>query len=360
MAEYKSFHYLMHQVPDSVKPVYVTGPTPLSFMELYSPRTDLILIHKSEKSYWRTRDRIEYCLYEDRKNKTMVITCRNLDNVEVYRTIFLDLEVLYYEIECKIQGNRDKLIRKKDKKLNTDELLHKAAADFVLARLNINSELLSWPDFSIQSAVDQTISTEKTTETSQPVHIAADTIVDNITTATIETATSGTGTIILPPTDTIPTERMCTFNKLASDVYEKLEINKPEAIKLDSIEYVKLQPTTVSTLTATTTDSATTTNNITVTAVSTSTTTTAVSSNAVPTVTSAALSPVSTTTTTTTTAASTSVTTTATKTTTTTKPSTIATFGVVTEVGTNRKKPSAKHANKSGTISIKNNKVLPV
>ena len=350
MAEYKSFHYLMHQIPDSVKPVYVTGPTPLSFMELYSPRTDLILMHKSEKSYWRTRDRIEYCLYEDRKNKTMVITCRNLDNVEVYRTIFLDLEVLYYEIECKIQGNRDKLIRKKDKKLLTDELLHKAAADFVLARLNINSELLPWPDFSIQSTVDQTISTEKTTETSQPVPITADTIIDNITTATIETATSDTGTIILQPTDTIPTERMCTFNKLASDVYEKLEINKPEAMKLDNVEHIKLQPTTVSALTATTTDSATTTNNITA---------TAVSSNSVPTVTSTALSPVLATTTTTT-AASTSVTTTATKTTTATQPSTIATAGVVTEVGTNRKKPSAKPANKSGTISIKNNKVLPV
>ena len=40
MAEYKSFHYLMHKVDDPVKAVYVTGPKPLTFDELYSPRED--------------------------------------------------------------------------------------------------------------------------------------------------------------------------------------------------------------------------------------------------------------------------------------------------------------------------------
>lgn len=49
MAEYKSFHYLMHQVPDVVKPTYITS-TVLSFGELYSPRSTVSLINKSEKS----------------------------------------------------------------------------------------------------------------------------------------------------------------------------------------------------------------------------------------------------------------------------------------------------------------------
>lgn len=38
MAEYKSFHYLMHNVPEAIKPEYVNGPSELSFSELYTPR----------------------------------------------------------------------------------------------------------------------------------------------------------------------------------------------------------------------------------------------------------------------------------------------------------------------------------
>ena len=97
--EYASFHYLMHKIPEPQKAFYVSGPTPLTFNELYSPRETRILLSKKEVSYWRTRDRIEYCLYEDRFHKVLIITCYNIDKKETYRTIFVDLEKLYYEVE---------------------------------------------------------------------------------------------------------------------------------------------------------------------------------------------------------------------------------------------------------------------
>jgi hypothetical protein len=229
MAEYKSFHYLMHQVPDAVKPVYVTGPAPLSYAELYSPRNSPLQIHKSEKSFWRTRDRVEFCLYEERTAKVMIVTCRNLDKAEVYRTIFLDLEMLYFELEAKAQGNRDKLVRKKDKKLNTDELLYKAAAEFVLARINIGADPLPWPDFTVL----------------QPAAISSN--ASSAETPSAQTADAGNAT----PSG--PTERMCTFTKLSSDVYENMEINKPAALKLEGVENTKLQPTVTATVTTSTT-----------------------------------------------------------------------------------------------------------
>jgi hypothetical protein len=235
MAEYKSFHYLMHQVPDAVKPVYVTGPAPLTYAELYSPRASLVPVHKSEKSFWRTRDRVEFCLYEDRTTKTMVVTCRSLDKAEVFRTIFLDLEVLYFELEAKAQGNRDKLVRKKDKKLNSDELLHKAAAEFVLARINIGSDPLPWPDFAVL----------------QPPAVTSDS-------ASLQISTTSEAADSSDAKPTAQTERMCTFTKLSSDVYESMEINKPAALKLEGMEYTKLQPTaTASTTTITTSATAT-------------------------------------------------------------------------------------------------------
>lgn len=131
MAEYKSFHYLMHAIPETVQAHYVSGPQPLSFEELYSPR-DRVILYKGEKSYWRTRDRVEFIIYEDRRFKCMFITCRNIEKSEIYRTIFLKLDVLYYELESKARGCRESLIRKKDKKLDNDSL-KKGIIDFILS-----------------------------------------------------------------------------------------------------------------------------------------------------------------------------------------------------------------------------------
>ncbi len=75
MGEYAAFPYLNHKRADPVKAVFVDGPKPLSFVELYSPRDKRIILHKGEKSYWRTRDRIEYTLIEDRSAQLLIVTC---------------------------------------------------------------------------------------------------------------------------------------------------------------------------------------------------------------------------------------------------------------------------------------------
>lgn len=217
MAEYKSFHYLMHQVPDAVKPVYVSGPAPLTFPELYSPRSERRAFYKGEKSFWRTRDRIEFNMHEDRSSNVVIVTCRNLDKPELYRTIFLSLAALCFEVESKAQGNRDPLVRKKDKKLNTDEALHKAMAEYVLARLNIGAEPLQWPDFSVNS---------DKTETNNNDDNENDSLKESQSTAG-------------------PVERMCTFSKLANDVFDVMEIDRPAKLCLDNIEHVRLRPADV-------------------------------------------------------------------------------------------------------------------
>mmetsp|Transcript_21861 Transcript_21861/g.36860 ORF Transcript_21861/g.36860 Transcript_21861/m.36860 type:complete len:326 (+) Transcript_21861:178-1155(+) len=197
MAEYKSFHYLMHKTPDAAVVHIVTGPDPLTFEELYSPRTDPAqrLLHKSEKSFWRTQDRVEFSLYEDRAAGVLVVTAQNVVNkAEIYRTVFLDLAALYFELEAKAQGNRDPLTKKKNKILG-DDVLAKAAADFVLARLNIKGDPLPWPTFPVQ---------EETTE--QP------------TAQTTQQTTEQQGDVVM--------ERMCTFDRMASDVVQ-LEVAPP-------------------------------------------------------------------------------------------------------------------------------------
>ena len=173
----------------------------MSFIELYSPREGNVLIHKSEKSYWRTQDRVEFALYEDRKNAVLVITAHNVEKTdEIYRTIFLDLEKLYFELEAKAQGHRDPLTKKKNKKLN-DEALVKATTDFVLTRLNIKKEPLPWPTFL--ESVDGT-SHDNSTEQRQPDDVGPKDEAAEIM------------------------ERMCTFDKMSSDSPDlHLEIAPP-------------------------------------------------------------------------------------------------------------------------------------
>ena len=66
------------------------------------------------------------------------------------RTIFIDLERLYFELESAVRGNRDGLKRKNEKKIGTDEALHKAAVSFLLQRLHIDAEECTFPDFSAE------------------------------------------------------------------------------------------------------------------------------------------------------------------------------------------------------------------
>jgi hypothetical protein len=143
MSEYDAFHYLMHKEVAPAAVNYVTGPAPLTFPELFSPREGLRPIGKEEKSYWRTRDRIQFTIFEDRAKKLIIITCKSAEaDRTTFRTIFLDCSVLYFELQYKARGSREAMVRKAESKFASDAELDKA---FVSQRLNISAEAIEWP-----------------------------------------------------------------------------------------------------------------------------------------------------------------------------------------------------------------------
>lgn len=236
MAEYDSFHYLMHKVDPGVKATYVSGPKPLQFEELYSPRdSEPRPIGKAEKSYWRTRERIEYSFYENRKQRVMIITCRSIEANDVFRTIFLDLAALYFELEFKLKGDREVYTKKKDKKLVDDAALHKAAIDYILARLNIQKDPLPWPDFSnTVTNIAEKVITTTSTEIAAPTIGNEETI---ITPSQIEQPAA-----LLP---ILPLERMCMFDILSGDGNANIEIEYSTNILIEGLLHIKVSPTAV-------------------------------------------------------------------------------------------------------------------
>lgn len=227
----------MSQVPDIIKPTFIAPPTALRFDELYSPRPDTVLIGKSEKHYWRTRDRIQFQFYANRENKVVFITCCNMDDRTVYRTIFLDAEVLYFEVECRAQeGYRGKLTRKREKRLFSDEMLHRSVVEYIRARLFITNDQLLWPDFAEPTTSPTTHDAVQHDAAAQP---------DSVDTGSPMSVEEG----VQPPADippqvpTGPCEKMCTFNKLSNDLYDKMEINKPPNLSLEGILHTKIVAT---------------------------------------------------------------------------------------------------------------------
>lgn len=214
----------MHQVPDAVKPVYVTGPAPLQFHEIYTPRSEIKLIYKGEKSYWRTRDRIGFSIFEDRENRVMIITSRNIDSNEIYRTIFLNLPLLYFELEAKARGDRELLTKKKDKKLDETGII-KAATDYIISRLNIVADPLPWPTFDENGFV--------VLESEMNTNIIT-------TTATIDNSTTTPPPVENPVINSSDKqkERMITFSKLTNDL-SNLEISKPPNLSFESLQGVE-------------------------------------------------------------------------------------------------------------------------
>lgn len=245
MTDYKSFYYLMSQLPglENVKPAFITPPTALRFDELYSPREGTVLIGKSEKHYWRTRDRIQFQFYANRTNQVVFITCINMDNKEIYRTIFLDAEVLYFEVECKAQeGNRTKMARKREKRLFSDEMLHRAVVEYIRARLFITNDLLLWPDFSAPTATPTTQDALKNAE--DPSHGGrSPRSVEHGAELSLPLPDADVDTEGGPAKPIQYFEKQVTFNKLSNDQYgDNLEINKPENLSLEGIQHHHILP----------------------------------------------------------------------------------------------------------------------
>ncbi len=144
----------------------------------------------------------------------------NVEAKEALRTIFLKLDVLYFEVDAKARDSREPLVFKKDRALADDKALSKATVDFVLARLDIKADPLPWPTSFTVVPVDPLVAPASAALSVPPAEPP-----------------------LSAPTPTGPTERMATFEKLSSDAYSELEVVCPAGWEAGDVEHTKLLPT---------------------------------------------------------------------------------------------------------------------
>jgi hypothetical protein len=115
----------------------------------------------------------------------------------LYRTMFLDLELLYHELEVKSSGRpREEMVYKlKDLVLKDEEMLQKLAVDYILARIHPTTEAVSWPCFGPDGYLLEGEAADDTTATAIAV--------------------------------SYPKEKMCRMNKFHNDLYTSLEVSPP-------------------------------------------------------------------------------------------------------------------------------------
>jgi len=285
MAEYESFHYLMHKTPDAIAANFVTGPKPLTFNELYSPRDDIRKMGFEEKHYWRTRDRLRFTFYEIRQQKCMIVTVFNLELNEFYRTLVIDLELLYNEVDAKNSTESrkpsDPIVKKATKVFQEDAKMDSACIKYMSARLNIQKDPIIWPGYE-EKVPPPPAPVSGPSSGTAPVSLTPDvtppsdsTVITDATTDATAVAVGGTETGVVTTTDAAtvvasePTssaitgeggggggdsnslsmyhERMSVVDKLTVDEFEKLEIELTEKIEKiilsGNIEHLKLVPT---------------------------------------------------------------------------------------------------------------------
>jgi hypothetical protein len=187
---------------------------------LQQPRESRVQFGQFEKSYWRTRDRIQYALWEDRRKCLIFITCYNVESKQSYRTIFLDANKLYQELEFKAKGNREPTYKKKEKKFIDDTALFKAASDYISARLNIKADPLPWPSFL---PPDTTTVSSNTTIAGTGNESAENNSLSTTQDSQIQLAT----------------ERMCLFERLSGDEYDYLEVPAPPGYSAEGVTHSK-------------------------------------------------------------------------------------------------------------------------
>lgn len=141
MAEYKSFHYLMHDQPGPKSdPVFLQPTAPPTFDELY-PAREPIEIHRGNKFYWRSGHRVDIVMTEHRACKCIVIRSTETSANQEWCPLVVDIEALYPIINPNKTGKTSSGL--------SDEDLGKAAADYLLARLKVSSEPVPVPAWTV-------------------------------------------------------------------------------------------------------------------------------------------------------------------------------------------------------------------
>ena len=125
-----------------------TTTTPLS-TPAPAPSPPPRLIHSSEKSFWRTGDRVLFHLYEDRRRRLFIVVSRDAaappptdasqPPTGEYRPLFIRLDLVYTLLENKAQSSssapRAPLEPLRKRTITDDDALVNEAVQFLLARL---------------------------------------------------------------------------------------------------------------------------------------------------------------------------------------------------------------------------------
>jgi hypothetical protein len=190
MAEFKAFGFLGHKEPPKFKDFYVKGKEEAAktFKDLW-PVRERKKIHQSEKHYWRSNERIQYTIHEDRDAECAIVVSIDTDKKEELRTLFVSLPLLYSQLENKKQKKEGHELP--EKVTLTDAEIEKQASDYLLSRFAISADA-PIPAHAMPGA---------------------------------EGAERAEG----------PPQRQVLLNKNFGDEYETLEVSKPENCNTDEI-----------------------------------------------------------------------------------------------------------------------------
>lgn len=184
---------------------------PLKFEDIYSSAERFREICSSEKHYWRTRDVVLHKMYEDRQLKILLITNRNVNTQQVYRTIVVNLELLYKVLEMKASENKNEYVYNKSDLFIPDDAIAKEASNYLFQRLYVTKTEVEWPSYDeagcmIPEASPDSVESEPSVEMKSPVESP-------------KYNSSSNSAVTL--------QKMCRLYKLFGDDYQSLEVVPP-------------------------------------------------------------------------------------------------------------------------------------
>ena len=146
---------------------------------------------------------------------------------------------MFFELESKARGDRELLVKKKDKKLSDDTMLTKCISDYLNLRLNIKQDPLPWPSFMVPTS-----GTSRTSQSNLAI-VAAQLPSASDTTTSQETDITSSALNISSDSSAVYTERMCTFERLAGDECESLEVPCPNNYSDSGVPHAKFRLETI-------------------------------------------------------------------------------------------------------------------
>lgn len=144
MAEYKSFHFLMHEQPQAATPFFVKGPDekPATFAELYPAPADneARVVFSGEELFWSTMTQVRITMTAHLDARCLALQFRDLSSEceREMRPLFINLELLWPFLDPKTSRTQKGL---------SESALDKATSAFVKARVKLSEGDVPLPEF---------------------------------------------------------------------------------------------------------------------------------------------------------------------------------------------------------------------